>query len=99
MSDNSFVQVCDGLNVECANSQLNSFCIIHGLEVGGMGGKGVLVSHCLSFSTKISHPALFHRVPESFFFSKIHELKKSDCCKSVRCRLTLSIYVLNYTLV
>ena len=73
-SDISFVQVCDDLNVEWANAQLNFVCIIHGLE----RGRGGVVEGIL-----ISHPALFSslsRIP--FFFPKIHKLKRSNCCKS-----------------
>ena len=39
-SDISFVQVCDGLNVEWANAQLKFVCIIHGLEGGEGRGEG-----------------------------------------------------------
>ena len=52
-SDISFVQVCDGLNVEWANAQLNFVCIIHGLE-RGRGGvvEGILISHPALFSSQ-----------------------------------------------
>ena len=34
------------------------------------------------FPRKSRIPHFFNRFPESFFFSKIHTLKKTNCCKS-----------------
>ena len=55
---------------------------------GGMGGEGVLISHCLSFSTKISHPALFSSLsPIHFFFRKYTIYKSLIVAKAKKCKM------------
>ena len=49
---------------------------------GRVGGGGVVILHSRSFFTRIPHPALFHRYPESRFFFPKNTLKTTNFCRS-----------------